>query len=301
MRADVGGDSSTPRAVVRELVAAHQVEAFVLEAIERVLAGHPIEDATIECKTTWPAPHDAARRIAGHANAARGRQIVWIIGVNEKSRSVAGASPVELATWWAQVRSQFDEGWAPELTGNYAIPLSGRTIIALVFATGRAPFIVRNPRFGRTDAIQFEVPWREATGIRSASRAQLLRILSPLQDLPEIDVLGARLTARVDLTRAGPGWDWNLRVMAYIAPRTAPIWIPFHRCRATIDVSTGRAEVEFSEVSMRPRTRWAIGGSVSAGAFDTIPDSDTVLPLAVKPALRGLDSPMSILRSRPHQ
>ena len=47
-------------------------------------------------------PALAARKIAGHANAARGEPILWIIGLDEDDHQVTGASDVELADWWAQ-------------------------------------------------------------------------------------------------------------------------------------------------------------------------------------------------------
>jgi hypothetical protein len=41
-----------------------------------------VEDDLIEFKRTWIKPHKAARRIAAHANAARGQDILWLIGVD---------------------------------------------------------------------------------------------------------------------------------------------------------------------------------------------------------------------------
>lgn len=56
----------------------------------------------------------------------------------------------------------------------------GPTVTALVFETNRAPFVVRNKHYGQTNAgpIEREVPWREGTSIRSATRADLLMVLS---------------------------------------------------------------------------------------------------------------------------
>ena len=61
---------------------------------------------------------------------------------------------------------------------------------ALYFETDRAPFVVKNQEGG---TIQREVPWREATGVKSATRSQLLRLLSPLQRLPSLEVIGGTL------------------------------------------------------------------------------------------------------------
>jgi hypothetical protein len=51
-----------------------ELEAWVLEVLERVEQGKPVEDSRVELKREWPDPERAARRIAGHANAARGEQ-----------------------------------------------------------------------------------------------------------------------------------------------------------------------------------------------------------------------------------
>lgn len=60
-----------------------QVEEKVLNAVETVLAGGSVEDSRIECKSDWPSV-DKVRQLAGHANAARGETIIWIIGIDEK-------------------------------------------------------------------------------------------------------------------------------------------------------------------------------------------------------------------------
>jgi hypothetical protein len=62
----------------------HQIEAWALNAIDRVRSGQPNDDARVELEAGWPDdPKKAARRIAGHANAARGTPILWMIGVDE--------------------------------------------------------------------------------------------------------------------------------------------------------------------------------------------------------------------------
>jgi hypothetical protein len=74
------------------------------------------------------------------------------------------------------------------------VPWGGVTIVALLFETDRAPFVLKNPHFGsrENDPIAFEVPWREGTETRSADRSELLRILSPVAELPQFEVLWGR-------------------------------------------------------------------------------------------------------------
>ena len=82
------------------------------------------------------------------------------------------------------MKSHFD-GQAPSVQ-DLAVTVGDAVVVALVFGTDRAPFVVKNPG-------EFEVPWREATGTRSARRAELLTLLSPLQKLPSVEALSCRL------------------------------------------------------------------------------------------------------------
>lgn len=93
------------------------------------------EDQRVELKAEWPDPGKAARRIGGHANAARGDTILWLIGVDE-SRGVVGTTAVDLASWYPQVDSWFD-GPAPSVT-PVVVPIDGTTIVALLFDTDRS-------------------------------------------------------------------------------------------------------------------------------------------------------------------
>ena len=68
-----------------------EVGTWAIGIADRLKQGHPIEDARVELKTTWPDPKAAARQIAGHANAAQGEPILWLIGINEKSHQIVGA------------------------------------------------------------------------------------------------------------------------------------------------------------------------------------------------------------------
>jgi hypothetical protein len=42
--------------------------------------------------------------------------------------------------------------------------------------------------------VALEVPWREGTSVRSATHEDLIRVLSPLQRLPKVDLVQASLT-----------------------------------------------------------------------------------------------------------
>src|SRR5262245_65218685 len=89
------------------LMRARDIEMWALSVIERVELKQPPEDSRVELKTEWIPPSKAARRIAGHANAARGEPILWLIGIDEK-QGVQGGAFQELADWWKKVAFEFD-------------------------------------------------------------------------------------------------------------------------------------------------------------------------------------------------
>jgi hypothetical protein len=188
-----------------------EIEAVALDAIERVRLGQHVEDDRIELKAEWPAEHHgAARRIAGHANASRHQPIIWIIGLDEK-RGVVGVERNDYESWHAKVSRHF-EGYAPEPL-LLCVSVEGKTVAVLYYETDRPPYLVKNEHGG---AIQFEVPWREATGIKTANRAQLLKVLIPTSRLPRLVPLTADLTGQiwrepgVEINRSYIAWDMEI-------------------------------------------------------------------------------------------
>lgn len=240
-----GGDKMRPA----------KIENWALQVIDAVDQNRPVEDARVELKAEWPSNHaKAARRLAGHANAARGDEILWLIGVDE-SRGVTGADQNELANWWPQVRSSF-ESVVPSLD-DVAVHTQGETVAALLFETERAPFVVTNPT--GQGWVTHETPWREGTSVRSARHEDLIRILEPLSRLPHVDILQASASLepkeakeeprRGNLTEVQrrPHSYWRLTGDIYLTPRTEErVFLPFHkaRCRFSVDEILTEAEPE---------------------------------------------------------
>jgi hypothetical protein len=111
----------------------HEIEQWVLNIVARVKANQPNEDSRVELKAEWPPDsYKTARQIAGHANAARGDQILWIVGVDQAA-GIHEVDTTELATWYPTVRRHFDE-LAPELQ-DLNVPIDGKTVVALLFDT----------------------------------------------------------------------------------------------------------------------------------------------------------------------
>ena len=227
-----------------------EIEDWAQNVIERVESGHPNEDSRVELKAQWPEDAGkAARQIAGHANAARGELILWLIGVDQK-QGIVGANHEELANWWPKVEAQFDDGFAPRLLRDLNIPRGDKTIVALLLETDRAPFVVRNPAFGKHagDPVEREVPWREATATRSATRSDLLQMLAPMQKLPSLEV-------RWGCVVASPARDnsdklvWGFELHLYVVPRSDDrVVIAFHQCGASFQCPSTGFQIDFEKV-----------------------------------------------------
>lgn len=215
-----------------------QIENWALKVIDCVKSGQPNEDFLVELKRDWIHGAKAARRIAGHANAARGENILWLIGVDEKE-GVIGAKTADLASWYPTVESFFNE-LAPRMI-PLNVPVDGKTVVALLFETDRAPFVVKNPVYGSSSggAVELEVPWRENTSIRSARRSDLIRLLTPLELLPEIEILDGYLTKTIEGEDSVGNYipdELRLSLELYIVPKSRNrIVIPFHRCQVEFE------------------------------------------------------------------
>lgn len=222
----------------------HEVERWVLDVVDLVRAGRQNEDSRIELKADWVDPREAARRIAGHANAARGAEILWVVGL-DSTRGVIGARHEDLATWWPQVVSWFD-GVAPDLEQDLVVPVDDSAVVGLLMSTAAVPFVVRNPDKGP----DLEVPWREGTRIRAARREDLVRLLSPVRSRPSFEVLAAEVILDARTNKA----TWVLTVVLYQdRPLESPAVIPYHRSRVTLHVP-GLEPIELGDLTISPQT-----------------------------------------------
>lgn len=210
-----------------------EIETWARRICERVANKQPVEDGRVELKADWPDASKAARRIAGHANASRGETILWLIGVDE-TKGVAGVVHQEFSNWWAKVRAAF-ESEVPALQ-DLNIDIGGKTVVALCFETIRLPFVVKNPAHGKVSGeIEFEVPWREGTAIRTAKRGDLVLMLGPLIKEPKVEILKGEITyyPTQKHPQGLPTFFFNLKT--YIVPKTSDaLCFPLHNCRASV-------------------------------------------------------------------
>jgi hypothetical protein len=246
-----------------------QIESWALSVIDCVKNGQPSEDFLVELKTEWPIDHNkAARRIAGHANSARGENILWLIGIDEKQKKIKGAdTSIDLANWYPAIESQFSE-LAPRVI-PLNVPVDGVTIVALLFETDRAPFVVKNASGG---SVSLEVPWRENTSTRSARRADLIRLLAPLEKLPKIEILGdIHLTATIAGKDSAGNHQFgylSLNAEMYIVPRNGNrVVIPFHQCRVEFEIPGISSPLLAQRVKLAPANSERIGLRSTPGSF----------------------------------
>jgi hypothetical protein len=137
-----------------------QLENWVNEIVAAFKSGKSSEDDRLEMKTEWPTDFaKTSRQLAGHANAARGGQILWIIGLNQRAGTVTGADELELANWYPQLSAMFEGSLAPSVQ-TLAVPVEGGLrVVAMLFETDRAPYIVKT----ENRQCEWEIPWREGT------------------------------------------------------------------------------------------------------------------------------------------
>lgn len=259
-----------------------QIESWALSVAERARQGKPLEDSLVEVKAKWISnPNAAARRIGGHANAAGGEPILWIIGIDENTNSIVGADKTETANWLQSVQAEFNE-LAPSVT-DLNVPFEGQTLVALLFDTSRAPFTVKNPVHGKQGCgpVSLEVPWREGTKVNSATRSQLVRLLAPLEAIPSVDVLNPCLRAN---QVSKDMLAWYLKMNIYLVSKTyRQVVIPFHRCECSVHITEAKFTMDFDKTFLKPFPEQRVDGSrsltVRASTVEVIIDSAGMLTL----------------------
>lgn len=230
-----------------------EIEAWVLAIVDRLKANEPVEDSNVELKSKWSDRFDRmARRLAGHCNAARGEPVLWIIGIDEKGGKVVGAERKDIVEWLHAVRLHFDSV-PPDLEKDMVVPVEDTSVVAMLFDTSRAPYVVKNPANGQPGGgpVEREVPWRDGTSVRSARREDLIRLLVPMQHLPAIEVLNAKFDV-FEYTRAKLRWKLSLELYVEPADRKRVV-IPVHRCVASTVALLNSEPCPLKNIRMGPR------------------------------------------------
>lgn len=241
-----------------------EFENHVRRAIERVTANQRIEDAAIEAKSKYLAPEKVARRLAGHANAAGGNEVIWIIGLDEDAGEVFGLPEnFDKANWLSSVRSQFEANMMPDLLCDLNIPVEDKTVSAYLFDTSNAPYVVRNADHGTRPGVpvEFEVPWRVGTSTRTATHANLIRMLVPKLRVPEVELLGASLERITQVVGGMQHIFLRIKCHVFFYPRGSDrLSIPLHKSSIDIRFPDGLRSVHPTE-----------GMAQSMGLIESVP------------------------------
>mgnify|MGYP000403888709 CR=1 FL=1 len=219
-----------------------ELEVRIMSILDRVEQGQRIEDSTIELKSNFINPVKAAEVLAGHANAALGEQLLWLIGVDEKQGAVVGIDQTELKDWLSKVNKTFDE-IAPTLIKDLVVPRNGLSVLALVFETDRAPYVVKHDK-----KPQHWVPWRYGADTQPARRSELLRILLPTIKAPKIEVLQGFFTGAAHAEFS----IFKVAINLYLIPATSSevVTIPPHKIKGILVLPKGDYRIE-SESTVR--------------------------------------------------
>lgn len=246
------------------MVTKAQLEDIVQRLIMSAKAGGPVEDSFVELKAQVPRDLGrAAKQLGGHANASAGHPVIWILGVDE-SGNVWGAKRKEVVSWYPRLAAQFD-GPAPRFSKCCNVAVAGSSVAAIVFSTDEPPYVIRKAD-GTT-----EVPWRVGDFTSTASRDDLLGLLSRYAHVPEAQVLSAELSAT---DRDAGDWYVILSLRMYLKPRTRrPVTIPLHECSGSFLLCGAKEAVQF----------WEIGISEAGAQYRRYRSSDFVLkrPMAI--------------------
>ena len=267
---------SASRYAVLGLMRTSQIEFKVAQLLEIVDRGGSIEDNLVELKSELSSNHHkVARQIAAHANAARGEDILWVVGVDEK-RVVVGIKEFELADWWPRTERCFDDGVTPTLFSLVVKVDESHSVLALVFNTRRAPFVVKTENAVGPNT---EVPWREGNSTRSAKRTDLLKILVPAQRIPRIDVLGGKARLYWSRESDSPRLSCAIEVECYVSTSSADVVVfPFHMIEASYTCDMALPDPRIFETQLGPPIR-VQGDQVMGQVFNKtrIIDSHTIL------------------------
>lgn len=236
------------------------LELRVIECLNRVHSGLRVEGSMFELKSNWPdASQKTARQLAGLANAARGEDVVWIIGVDEDDSAIVGATREDLANWWPSVQKHFADNVCPEMLHSIDVhdDASGLSVFVLAFDTNAGPYVVTVPAMKGVGTDR-EVPWREGTSTRSATRGQLLKMLAPRVYSPSVEIVAGEASV---LSGSIPGTlILNVSAAIYVAPRREPVVFPTHKCWAELSIEG--VETFYRTVSFKH-----FGGQGSAGVL----------------------------------
>jgi hypothetical protein len=194
-----------------------QLQVRVETLVQHVLDKGRIEDDTVECKAQWPAPSvETALRIGGMANVARSMPALLIVGLDEDAKLITSlTNPPDPSDWFGQFEKWFDQV-APQKLNHQDVWIGDEKVVAVEWDTAAAPFVVNMAVPGKTH--NFVVPWRDGTRYRSAHYNELVRIVLPRAEAPQVDWLGAECRLFWDGSETAFGVQLTAEVTVLLPP-----------------------------------------------------------------------------------
>jgi hypothetical protein len=161
----------------------------------------------------------------------------------------------EVSNWYNGVKSCFDEGIYPNLDKCINVPYLDKIVVALLFETDRAPYVIKNVAGGQ---ITREVPWRSGNRTDSARRSDLIKILVPINLKPVFEIVNGSVSlANLD---QGKMKRLDLRLVLYVTPRTKDLLvIPYHKCKGVISLSSD-SEIDLDRINLSAPIMFREGG-----------------------------------------
>jgi hypothetical protein len=182
-------------------------------------------------------------RITAQANAARGEDFLWLIGIDPgKPDPFVEITNIDPDAWLREVESYFVDNHHPEWR-CFQVAYNGKGVYVIAFGTSDFPFLISlkkyNQKGGCPEGVaEAELPWRAGTGTQSATRQQILSLLYRVPPLPDIEVLGSEFLPNK------LHFDRDFYVKLYVIPRSRdPVVIPIHRVQWTIRLPNGVEQI----------------------------------------------------------
>jgi len=204
--------------------------------IEMVKNNRPVEDDYVEIKRHVHDPFKIAQRIGGHANAARGEEILWIIGLDEHTGEIYDTNLGELTVFIAAINKYFDD-ITPKIN-ILNIVYEGKSVIALNIETNRSPYVVKIQPEDKY-LPEFYLPWRQGTGHRAAKREDMFKVFLEESFRPELEKMadGGYLNY-TNNTKQSKVFIHG-RLYYYVTPKNET-FIPYHRSNVEIRITRDR-------------------------------------------------------------
>jgi len=217
-------------------------DAWAIDVLQHIRKRQTFETNHVELKSQIVDPKKFAPQLAAAANAARWHPVLLLFGAERKA-GLTGIEPFEAGDWFQSVRAEFEIGHAPLLAYQTFLMFEEMTFGVFVFDSDNPPYVIGRGKKGGPR----EVLWRYGSNSTPAGREELLAMLLPRAQDPEVEPL----TAELKLTR-DRHLQLRMDMFVYPAPSSDALVVPFHRVQVRVASARGSVESLRKSVSMVP-------------------------------------------------